>query len=357
MNRARSQVRGNNESEVGSVPPDTVRTIIVFCPLAGKRRRGDALRSYGSGGSFAAMKQSSILTLAAFFCTYVIWGSTYLANYWAIQSIPVFGMGATRFLLAGVLLYGLSFFFGDKAAPTWHQWRNATLQGVLFLTVGVGAVVWAQQFVSTSATALVIAFEPLLVMLLMWAWFQNRPPTRAFIGAAISISGMYLLVREPAGFEQPGAYQGLAAILFGMCCWAVGIVLGGKLDMGKNRFRATGMQMLTGGGLLLLFSFLVNDWAGWSPAMVSQRSLLAWLFLVLFGAVIAFSAFNYLLRTVPADIASTNTYVNPVVAVLLGGLLNEETITGQMLLAGGLLLCGVYFINSAKRSAAPPTEN
>lgn len=297
------------------------------------------------------MNNQKWLIIAAFFCTYVIWGSTYLANYWAIETIPVFGMGATRFLTAGVLLYLLSQFVGAKTSPTVKQWRNAAVQGILFLTVGVGAVVWAQQFIPTSTTALIISFEPLLVMLLMWGWFRNRPPVMAFIGAGISILGMALLINEPASFSGPGAGKGLLAILFGMSCWAVGIVLGGKLDMGENKFRATGMQMLTGGFLLLIFSLLVNDWAGWSPDQVSAKSFWAWFFLVTFGAIIAFSAFNYLLRTVSPDMASTNTYVNPVVAVLLGVLLNGETVTWVTVLAGGVLLTGVWFINSAKRGS------
>ena len=295
------------------------------------------------------MNNQKWLVVAAFFCTYVIWGSTYLANYWAIDSIPVFGMGGTRFLVAGGLLFLLSLFFGDKEFATARQWGNATVQGILFLTVGVGAVVWAQQYVPTSTTALIIAFEPLLVMFLMWGVFRNRPPVKAFVGAGISIAGMVLLVNEPASFTHPDAWKGFLSILFGMSCWAVGIVLGGKLDMGKNKFRATGMQMLTGGTLLLLFSFLVNDWAGWSPDLVTTKSLLAWLFLVTFGAVVAFSAFNYLLRTVSPDMASTNTYVNPVVAVLLGVFLNGETATWLTALAGVVLLTGVWFINSAKR--------
>lgn len=297
------------------------------------------------------MNNQKWLVIAAFFCTYVIWGSTYLANYWAIETIPVFGMGATRFLTAGVLLYGLSLFFGDTTAPTLRQWRNAAVQGFLFLATGVGAVVWAQQFVPTSTAALVIAFEPLLVMLLMWGWLRSRPPTKAFLGAGISICGMALLINEPTSFSGPGAAKGLAAILFGMCCWAVGILLGGRLDMGGNKFRATGMQMLTGGALLLGFSLVIDDWAGWAPGQVSAKSAAAWFFLVTFGAVIAFSAFNYLLRTVSPDMASTNTYVNPVVAVLLGVFLNGETVTAMTVLAGVMLLMGVWFINSAKRAA------
>lgn len=295
------------------------------------------------------MNNQKWLVVAAFFCTYVIWGSTYLANYWAIDTLPVFGMGGTRFLAAGVILYIMSWFFGSKETATLRQWGNATIQGILFLAVGVGAVVWAQQYIPTSTTALIISFEPLLVMLLMWGWLRSRPPNKAFLGAAISICGMALLINEPASFSGPNACKGLMGILFGMSCWAVGIILGGRLDMGKNKFRGTAMQMLSGGAILLLFSVLVNDWAGWSVSQVTAKSFYAWAFLVIFGAVVSFSAFNFLLRTVSADMAATNTYVNPVVAVFLGALLNNENVTGRTILAGAILLTGVYFINSAKR--------
>lgn len=299
------------------------------------------------------MNKERWLLIGAFFCTYVVWGSTYLANFLAIQTMPVFGMGAARFLAAGILLYTVSLFFGNKQRPTLKQWGNASIQGALFLSIGVGAVVWAQQFVPTSTTALIISFEPLLVMLLMWTVLNNRPPGKAFIGAGISILGMFFLIQEPATFSGEGAMKGLAAILFGMSCWAVAILLGSKLDMGENKFRSSAMQMLAGGTQLLIFSFIVNDWAGWSPDQVSTKSFLAWSFLVVFGAVLAFSAFNYLLRTVSADMAATNTYVNPVVAVFLGWMFNNEIITGQTVLAGGLLLVGVWFINSAKRNKEP----
>ena len=289
------------------------------------------------------------LIIGAFFITYFVWGSTYLANYWAIQTLPVFGMGGMRFLTAGVLLYAIAAFVGKKETPTLKQWGNAGLIGLLFLTMGTGTVVWAQQWVPTSTTALIISFEPLLVMLLMWVAFANRPPVKAFLGAAVSILGMFLLINQPATLSGEGSGIGIAGILFGMCCWAGGMTLVPRLDMGPNKFRATAMQMLVGGAVLLLFSFAMNDWAGFSLDQVSARSAGAWVFLVLFGAILAFSAFNFLLSRVSPDKAATNTYVNPVVAVALGALLNNEMVTMRTVVAGVVMLAGVWFIQSAKK--------
>ena len=293
------------------------------------------------------MTKDQLLIIGAFAVTYFVWGATYLANYWAIQTLPVFGMGGLRFLTAGVLLLALSSVVGVKHRPTFRQFANAGLIGVLFLSMGTGTVVWAQQWVPTSTTALIISFEPLVVMLVMWLIFANRPPVKAFLGAAVSIGGMYLLINQPATLSGDGTVKGLIGILAGMLCWAGGMTLVPRLDMGKNKFRATAMQMLVGGASLLLFSFLVNDWAGFELEQVSTRSALAWVFLVIFGAILAFSAFNFLLSRVSPDKAATNTYVNPVVAVALGALLNNEQVTVQTMLAGAVLLAGVYFIQSA----------
>ena len=295
------------------------------------------------------MNRERWLIVGAFFITYFVWGSTYLANYWAIDTLPVFGMGGARFLTAGVLLGLLSLFFGVKDRPTTRQFANAGLIGVLFLTMGTGTVVWAQQWVATSTTALIISFEPLLVMLIMWTIFANRPPAKAFIGAAISITGMFLLIHQPATLAGEGSAKGFFGILFGMGCWAFGMILSPKLDMGKNKFRATAMQMLVGGAVLLIFSFIVSDWDGFTLAQVSTKSALAWVFLVIFGAIIAFSAFNFLLSRVSPDKAATNTYVNPIVAVALGALLNGEEVTTQTIFAGGVMLAGVYFIQSSAK--------
>jgi drug/metabolite transporter (DMT)-like permease len=295
------------------------------------------------------MGRDRLLILLAFGVTYFVWGATYLANYWAIGSLPVFGMGGSRFLAAGLLMYGYTLLRGDRSIPRTRHLVNSAIIGVLLLSVGTGAVVWAQQYIPTSTTSLIIAFEPLVVMLMMWLALADRPPLRAFFGAAVSICGIGLLISQPVAIGGDGAWRGLVAIASGMLCWGAGMLLRQRLDLGPNRVRATAMQMIVAGVVLSVFSIALDEWAGWSFDQLTRRTVYAWIFLVLAGSILAFSAFNFLLGQVSADKVATNTYVNPVVAVFLGAALNGEVVTGQSVLAGGVLLAGVYFINSASR--------
>lgn len=300
------------------------------------------------------MTKQQWLIILAFAITYFVWGSTYLANKWAIDTLPPFGMCGVRFLTAGVLLYGLSFLQGDKTRPTRKQWINAGYMGFMFLTLGVGIIVWAQQWMDTSMAALMVSFQPLIVMLIMWGVFKNRPPGKAFLGAGISIVGMGLLIGQPQLVAGPNEIKALIAVLFSICVWALGMTLNPRLDMGKNNFRSTAMQMLIGGTLAMVFSLLVGEWNGWSAEGLSMKSIFSLSYLIVFGAIVAFSAFNFLMKTVSPEKAATGTYVNPVVAMLLGALLNNEAVSLQSIIAGAILITGVYFINSSRSKAVVP---
>lgn len=294
------------------------------------------------------MGRDRLLILLAFSVTYFVWGGTYLANYWAIDSIPIFFMGGSRFLTAGVLLYGFTVLRGDRTLPQLKHLLNSALIGVLLLGVGTGAVVWAQQYIPTSTTSLIIAFEPLVVMLMLWGIVRERPGGKAFFGAFVSICGMALLISQPVAIGGAESNKGLIAIVCGMLCWGSGMLLRQRLDLGPNQVRSTAMQMLVAGVFLSAVSLWIDDYTGFSLATVTPRSAGAWIFLVVFGSIVAFSAFNYLLGKVSADKVATNTYVNPVVAVFLGAWFNEEVVTTQSIVAGAVLLAGVYFINTAE---------
>jgi drug/metabolite transporter (DMT)-like permease len=297
------------------------------------------------------MTKEQWLIILAFTITYFVWGSTYLANKWAIDTLPPFGMCGVRFLIAGVLLYGLSFLQGDKTRPTRKQWVNAGYMGFMFLTLGVGIIVWAQQWMDTSMAALMVSFQPLIVMLIMWGVFRNRPPGKAFFGAGISIVGMGLLIGQPQLVAGPNEIKALIAVLFSICVWALGMTLNPRLDMGKNNFRSTAMQMLIGGALAMSYSLLVGEWNGWSVEAISLKSIFSLSYLIVFGAIGAFSALNFLMKTVSPEKAATGTYVNPVVAMFLGAVLNDEAVSIQSVIAGGILITGVYFINSSRSKA------
>ncbi|MGK0450359.1 MAG: drug/metabolite transporter (DMT)-like permease, partial [Neolewinella sp.] len=275
------------------------------------------------------MTKEQWLIILAFAITYFVWGSTYLANKWAIDTLPPFGMCGVRFLIAGVLLYGLSFLQGDKTRPTRKQWVNSGYMGFMFLTLGVGIIVWAQQWMDTSMAALMVSFQPLIVMLIMWGVFRNRPPGKAFLGAGISIVGMGLLIGQPQMVAGPNEIKALIAVLFSICVWALGMTLNPRLDMGKNNFRSTAMQMLIGGALAMSYSLLVGEWNGWSVEAISLKSIFSLSYLIVFGAIGAFSALNFLMKTVSPEKAATGTYVNPVVAMFLGAMLNDEAVSIQ----------------------------
>ena len=279
---------------------------------------------------------------------YLVWGSTYLANYWAIDSIPPFINTASRFLAAGTLLYSLDYCFGKKeATPNLKAWKNALILGILFMALGVGAVVWSEQFIDTNVVALIISAEPLLVLLMVWAIHKTRPKLLSFFGVFVGILGTILLIGQPQIEKTPETYFAVAMVFLAITGWGLATVLVSQMHLAESKLRSSAMQMLCGGLVLIPFSYFVEDWSAFSVSDITQKSLFSWLYLVFFGGIIAFSCFNYLLSKVSPEKVATSTYVHPVVAMFLGWSLNGEIITLYSISAGVLLLTGVYFINKS----------
>lgn len=288
-----------------------------------------------------------VLIILAFAAIYFIWGSTYLANDWASRDIPHLLMVGMRFLVAGALLYGFTIW--RKAPPlNFQQWRNSAWIGFLFLTAGTGAAVLSLQYVSSSFSALIISFEPMLVMILLWLVKKRRPANQAWLGAFVSIVGLVLLMGTPELPPWEKLIPGLCWIGTGMLAWGWGLVHLDEMDQGPNPIRGVAAQMLAGGFFLLVLSSLKGEWTHFSFDRISTRGLMAWAYLISFGSIVAYSSFNYLLKRVSPEKVATNTYVNPLIAAILGYSLNSEPFTARMVLASFLLLTGVYFINRAK---------
>lgn len=287
------------------------------------------------------------LIIAAFAAVYIIWGSTYLFNYWAIATIPPFLMSGMRFLTAGAILYTWGS-WRKEPQPTLRQWRNSAVIGVLFLTIGTGAVVWALQWIDTGMAALIVAIDPLLIMLLLWWVFKQRLRWQGVIGALIGIAGMAILVGQPHFVNTPESRWGLVAIALALVAWAFASVFISRIHLPDSRLRRSAMQMLAGGTGLVLFSLATGEAASFSWIKLSLSSGLSWLYLVVFGSIVAFSSFNYLLAKVSPEKVATSTYVNPIVALILGWGFNGEEISGQSILAGLVMLTGVFFINNGK---------
>jgi drug/metabolite transporter (DMT)-like permease len=307
--------------------------------------------SAGSTGT----RQASMLHIAiALGAVYVIWGSTYLAIRFAIETIPPFLMAACRYLTAGTLLYGWSRLRGAPRPARLH-WRSALILGASLLLVGNGGVVWAEQHVDSGLAALLISTEPLWIVILVWLRTgRKRPDWRVLAGLVLGFVGLMLLVRPGSG--SVNALAALALVAASLS-WAWGSIYGQRAPLPSSPLLTTGMEMLSGGALLLVASTLTGEPSRLALSAVSAKSLLALGYLIVFGAIVAFTCYVWLLRVAPPVLVSTYAYVNPVVAVLLGWFFASEPLTGRTLLAAAVILTGVALISLAQsRRSAPDRE-
>jgi drug/metabolite transporter (DMT)-like permease len=305
--------------------------------------------------SSTGTRQASMIHIAvALGAVYVIWGSTYLAIRFAIETIPPFLMASTRYLTAGTLIYGWARLRGAPR-PTLIQWRSALILGASLLLVGNGGVVWAEQHVDSGLAALLISTEPLWIVILVWLRTgRKRPDWRVVTGLVLGFMGLMLLVRPGSGSVNA---LGAAAVVLASLSWAWGSIYGQRAPLPSSPLATTGMEMLSGGALLLLTSTLTGEPSRFALAAVSAKSLLALGYLVVFGAIVAFTCYVWLLRVAPPVLVSTYAYVNPVVAVLLGWLFAGEPLTSRTALAAAVILTGVALISLAQsRRSGPERE-
>ncbi|MGH7896203.1 MAG: EamA family transporter, partial [Candidatus Binatia bacterium] len=261
---------------------------------------------------------------AALLVVYVVWGSTYLAIRIAIETLPPFLMASTRFLVAGSLLFLWSVRRGDRVGdrPGWPQWRAAAIVGAALLLGGNGGVVWAEGRIASGVAALLVATLSLWMALLAWLSEGERPSR---VGLPLGFGGLALLVGpvETTGIDPAGVVVCTLASL----SWAAGSLYARRAALPARSLVATGMEMITGGGWLLLAGLLTGELGRVRPEAFSAASVVAFAYLVLMGSLVAFSAYIWLLRAAPTTLVATYAYVNPVVAVGLGWLFAGEPVT------------------------------
>ena len=292
--------------------------------------------------------QNALLIILAFFAIYVIWGSTYLMNKIAVHELPPFMLASVRFSVAGILIFLLCKIMGIPLAITKKQLLNSMIAGFLFLAFGNGFVVWALKYVDSGFAALEIAAQPLVILLLMRILEGKKIQTMSVVGVIIGILGIYLLVSQNQVISQENSVLGMVMIFFCMVSWAYGSLFVAKADLPKNYFVNTGFQMFNAGIILMVGSLLIGE--TWTlPTTWSSPVQYAMLFLIVLGSIVAFTAFNYLLKVVSPEKVATSTYVNPIIALLLGWFFLDEEITTQSAIAAIVLLTGVYFINTRKK--------
>ncbi|QFZ55659.1 EamA family transporter [Oceanihabitans sp. IOP_32] len=295
--------------------------------------------------------RKTIIIVLAFFAIYVIWGSTYMLNKVAVSQLPPFFLAFIRFLMASLIIFAIAKFLKVNLAITKKQFFNAAIAGFLFLTLGNGLVVFALKYVDSGYAALQISAQPLVVLIMMRVLYRKRIELMSYIGVAFGFLGISLLVSQKELISQEGQILGMVLIFLCMLSWAYASIFVGKVDLPKNSFVSTGYQMLAGSLLLGLISLVLNE--PWSlPHNWHSDVQLAMVGLILFGSIVAFTAFNYLLKEVSPEKVATSTYVNPIIALILGWFVLNEQITTQSIIAAVILLTGVYFINT-KRTFKP----
>ncbi|MFD1061813.1 EamA family transporter [Winogradskyella litorisediminis] len=293
------------------------------------------------------MRKSTILIVLAFFSTYVFWGSTYLWNKIAVTELPAFMLASIRFLTAGSIVLIIAKFLKKPLLISKLQLKNTIIASILFLVVGNGAFVYALKFVDSGFAALEASINPLMILIIMRLYHKKPIKLRSIIGIALGIIGMYVLVSQNDIKFQEGSTLGIIIIFMCVLSWSIGSVFVSNAELPKNFFVSTGYQMLSAGILLGVISLAFGDsWA--LPHTWQTDTQISMLCLVLFGSIAAFTAFNFLLKNVSPEKVATSGYVNPIIALILGWYFLNETITTQTIIAGSLLLLGVYFINTRK---------
>lgn len=297
-------------------------------------------------------KQESNLVhvVLAFLMIYVIWGSTYLWNKIVIEEIPPITMAGFRFTIASLLIFLWCKLRGTSLKITRQQSTNTFISGLLFLTLGNGGMVWALQYIDSGFASLLTAAQPLVLLILLYFLENREIQVKSLTGVVLGMAGIFLLVSQDVLVSTDSQWFGVLLIVGCLLCWGYGSIFVAKKDLPSNYLVNTGYQMFFGGVLMIIIGLLINEEYP-DVSQLSSRVIICFVLLVLFGSIAAFTSFNYLLRNVSPEKVASSTYVNPIVAMVLGWYVLGEVITPRSILAAGILLTGVFFINSAKGEA------
>jgi drug/metabolite transporter (DMT)-like permease len=284
------------------------------------------------------------LVVAGFAAIYLIWGSTYLAIRYAVESIPPFLMAGSRHLVAGAALFAFARWRGAPA-PSRSEWRDAAIAGILMLVIGNGGVTWAEQRVPSGVTALLVALTPFWMVLMDWLRPGGVRP-RALVGAGlvVGIAGVALLARGHGEPQQAIYGWSVAAVMAGSIGWAGGSLFNRRARKPSSPFLSVALQMLTGGAVLFGLAALRGEFAQFTLARVTAVSFGSWLYLTVAGSLVAYTAYVWLLHASTPARVSTYAYVNPLIAVLLGCTVGREIFSHELLIAGSLIIVATALI-------------
>jgi len=302
----------------------------------------------------SATGRSRIYTIQlalAFAATYIIWGSTYLAIRVAVATIPPLVTAGIRHSIAGAILLAWAYARGFR--PRRAHWISGLIVGALFFLVGHGSLHWAEQYVGSGLAALLIATEPMFILILAWSMGQQKISRLSAVGLGLGVIGVATLTGAELTVKG-SSLLALLAVLVGSFAWSAGVVISPKLKLPSDAVGRTALPTICGAAMLLAAAGLTGEFHATHWASISLKSLLGLAYLIVFGSVVAFTAYTWLLQQCSPALVATHTYANPVVAVFLGWLLASEPLTPRVVLASAVILGAIVLVRKGEQTATLP---
>jgi drug/metabolite transporter (DMT)-like permease len=293
----------------------------------------------------------SIQFALAFAAIYLVWGSTYLGIRYAVETIPPLVAAGIRHSVAGTILLAWAWARGFR--PTRAHWISGIIVGALFFLIGHGSLHWAEQYVGSGLAALLIATEPMFILVLAWSMGQQKISRLSALGLGLGVLGVAMLTGAELT-TKGSSLAGVVAVLVGSFAWSAGVVISPKVKLPNDALGRTALPTICGAVMLLAAAALTGEFHATHWASISLRSILGLAYLIVFGSVVAFTAYTWLLQRCPPALVATHTYANPVVAVFLGWLLASEPLTMRVVLASVAILGAIVLIRKGEQRAAPP---
>lgn len=308
------------------------RPVIVPAPRQPDRNRTDAIKM-----------------ALAFLAIYLVWGSTYLAIRYAVETIPPLVTAGIRHTIAGGIMLAWAWARGFR--PTRANWAAGFIVGGLFFLIGHGTLHWAEQYVGSGLAALLIATEPMFILVLAWSMGQQKISRLSALGLGLGVLGVALLTGVELSVKG-SSVLGLLAVLLGSLSWSAGVVISPRLKLPTDALGRTAIPTICGAVMLLAAAGITGEFQATHWASISLKSIFGLGYLITFGSIVAFTSYTWLLQRCPPALVATHTYANPVVAVFLGWLLASETLSLRVVLASVAILGAILLIRRGERSVS-----
>jgi len=293
------------------------------------------------------LRLDSVKLALAFAAIYLVWGSTYLAIRYAVETIPPLVTAGIRHTVAGGILLAWAYARGYRAKR--EHWVAGAIVGAFFFLIGHGTLHWAEQHVASGLAALLIATEPMFILVLAWASGQQKTSRASALGLALGVVGVAILTGMEVS-AKGASLVGMMVVLIGSAAWAAGVVISPKVKLPSDALARTAVPLVCGAVMLLASAGITGEFHGLNWSAISLRSMLGLAYLIVFGSIVAFTSYTWLLQRCAPALVATHTYANPVVAVLLGWLLAGEALTLRVVVASIAILGAIVLIRRGERS-------